>query len=210
MLYVESMDEIVDILKEAAFDEDSGHATYVSAETEITALLERVNALTDAKPNYIYFDNSSAGYYSLSLDYIEGELYYSICPALDTDDNTFYPDFGFCLVDECVPKEFERDYKKYGQFDENYEKPIRVYWGEEPENNELDEQCVKCDVDCDAPCCSKNNKISEKTKIDTDDDGRVWGFTKSWEDNNSHFTYSYHSTNEKDVLDLIKKFKLDF
>ena len=211
MLHVEDYGEIVEILKAAALETECGHAFYVGSELDITSLLEKVTAMTDAKPDYVYFNNSADGYYSLSLDCEDGELYFSIYPAFDEKHKEFYSDYGLCLVDEEVPDQYEKDYKKYSRFGKNYESPVRICWGEEEsEDNEFDEQCAKCEANCDAPCCSKNNEISEKTKVDTDDNGRVWGFTKSWKDDNSHFTYSYHSTNEKDVLDLIKKFKIDF
>lgn len=217
MLYLESFGELVELLKEGALDESCHHASYVSTAEDITALLSEVNRFTNMIPDYIDFTNfDGCEYYNLSFDYEDGEFRYSISPALDEETDEFYPDYGLCLVDECVPSYFEEEYKEYGQFNDNYESPIRVCWGEEPEEDyEDDPDCEKCTYKCDAPCCKKNEpktssspKVEEKTKVDTDDNGKVWGFTKSWKDNNSHFTYSYHSIDEDDVLELMKKFNI--
>lgn len=219
MLYLESFEELIEVLKEGVLDEDCYHASYISDANGITALLSEINRTTNIIPDYIDFTNfGGCKYYNFSLDYVDGELIYSISPAWDEENKKFYSDYGLCLIDdECVPPYFEEEYKKYGQFNEHYESPIRVIWGEEPEEDfELDIDCKKCTYDCDAPCCKKNetkispsSKVEEKTKIDTDDKGKVYGFTKTWKDNNSFFTYSYHSSNEKDVIDLIKKFRID-
>lgn len=207
MLYIKSFDELLDILREGAFEEDCSHACYIADTEKISSLLESINKLTKAVPEFIDFNNfigEGCPFYNLSLDYDEGDLRYSITPAID-EDGGFYTDFGLCLVDECVPKSFEKDYK-FGEFDRDYQSPIRINWGEEP-SEDNDDDCKKCTYDCKAPCCKKNN-TEEKTKIDTDDEGNVCGFTKSWKDNNSYFTYSYHSTDENDVLDLMKKFNI--
>ena len=211
MLYVRDFYEIAELLKEAALNEDCCHASYVSNVDDIMMLLSEINSLTDATPEYLNINSSddNCEYYSLSLDYYDDELTYSIAPAIDMETEEFYPDYGLCLVDECIPDNFEHDYKAYGQYGKNYQSPIRVYWGEEPQSENEDEDCKKCTYDCDAPCCKKNNQTEEKTKVDTDDEGKVCGFTKTWKDGNSFFTYSFHSSNEKDVIDLIKKFKID-
>ena len=208
MLYIDSFIELVDILKEGAFEEDCKHASYVSNADDITALLEEINEHTKAKPEFVDFNNlrgEGYDYYTLSFDYEDGELRYSITPALD-EDGKFYSDFGLCLVDECVPENFEDDYREDCDFIRGYESPIRIYWGEEPKD---EDDCEKCTYNCDAPCCTKTN-TEEKTKVDTDDKGKVRGFTKTWKDKNSYFTYSYHNTDENDVLDLMKRFKIDF
>lgn len=213
MLYLESFDKLLDVLKVAASEEDCKHASYISNTNDIAMLMETINKNTNAIPEFINFNNfigEECNYYSLSLDYGEGELKYSITPAID-EKGKFYPDFGLCLVDECVPDAFETDYKRGYSFNENYESPIRIYWGEEPEeDDEDDEDCKRCTVNCDASCCKKNEigEAEEKTRIDTDDKGRVQGFTKSWKDKNSFFKYSYYSTNEEDVLDFMRKFRI--
>ena len=53
----------------------------------------------------------------------------------------------------------------------------------------------------------KEIRLKRKQKY-TDDEGKVMGFTKSWKDKNSSFTYSFHSTDEDDVLELMKKFQI--
>ena len=214
MLYLESFDELLGVLKTAAYEEDCKHASYVSSTDDITMLLEVVNKNTNAIPEFINFNNlmgEGCEYYTFSFDYDEDEeLSYSITPSVD-ENGRFFPDFGFCLIDECVPKDFERDYKKGSLFDD-YEKPIRVYWGEEPkEDDKIDTDCKKCTYDCNAPCCSKNkmNEAEEKIQIDTDDNGKVRGFSKSWKDKNSFFKYSYYSTKEDDILNQMKKLNIN-
>lgn len=213
MLYLKSFDELLGILKVAAYEEDCKHASYVSSADNITMLLEVVNENTNAIPEFINFNNfieEGSKYYTFSFDYDEDDvLSYSITPSID-ENGIFFPDFGFCLVDECVSKDFEADYKKGSRFDD-YEKPIRVYWGEEPEeDDEEDTDCKKCTYDCDAPCCKKNkvSKAEEKIQVNTDDNGKVQGFSKSWKDNNSFFKYSYYSTEENDVLDQMRRLKI--
>jgi len=216
MLYLESFSELIEVLREGTLDEDCHHASYISNANDIMALLSEVNRYTNIIPDYIDFTNfDGCEYYNFSFDYEDGEFRYSISPAIDEETDEFYPDYGLCLVDECVPSSFEKDYKEYGQYNKNYESPVRVCWGEEPEEepikeNRKDSDCNKCTYNCDAPCCEKNKtKVELKTKIDTDDNGKVWGFTKSWKDNNSHFLYSYHSTDEEDVLNIMKRFDID-
>ena len=210
MLYIDSFDELVDILKECAFEEECGHAFYIADAEKITLLLNSLTKLTNAKLEFIDFNNflgEGCEYYNLSLDYDEGDLRYSVSPAVD-EDGDLYPDYGLCLVDECVYEDFEEDYKAISIYNEDFESPIRVCWGEEPEEDEEeDKDCKKCTYNCDAPCCNKNN-VEEKTKIDTDNKGKVCGFTKSWSDKNSFFIYSFRSSNEDDVLDLMKHFKI--
>ena len=210
MLYIDTFDELVAILKECALEEDCGHAFYLADAEKITSLLEKVNNLTNAKPEFIDFNNflgEGCEYYTLALDYFDGDLKYSISPALD-EDGDLYSDYGLCLVDEDVYEDFEEEYKTINRHNHDYESPIRIGWGEEPaEESDEDVDCDKCTYNCDAPCCKRNN-TEEKTKIDTDDNGKVCGFTKTWKDKNSYFTYSYHSSKEDDVLDLMKRFKI--
>ena len=211
MLYLKSFDELLGILKVAASEEDCKHASYVSSVDDITALLEVVNKKTDAVPEFVNFNNfidEGCEYYTFSFDYDkDNELSYSITPAIDKNGK-FYPDFGLCLVDECVSENFEADYKKGNRFNDNYEKPIRIHWGEEPEE---DIDCKKCTYNYTAPCCTKNKKgdAEEKVQIDTNNSGKVQGFTKTWKDKNSFFKYSYYSTDEDSVLDLMRKLKID-
>lgn len=211
MLCLERFDELVELLLTGVKDEMCGHVSYIADAYNISQLLSAVNKNTDAIPHYIDFNNfDGCEYYSFSFDYDDNELTYSIAPALDEESDEFYPDYGLCLVDECVPKSFEDDYKKFGKFNNYYESPVRICWEKELEENfEDDADCVKCTYDCDAPCYTKNNKAEVKTKVDTDDNGKVQGFTKSWKDKNSSFTYSYYSSDEDDVLELMKKFKID-
>ena len=197
MLYLKTFQELVDILKEGAFEEECGHSSYISNANDITMLLEKVNELTKAKPEFIDFNNfygEGHDYYSFSFDYEDGELRYSISPATD-EDGEFYSDFGLCLVDECVPDNFEEEYREDSDFIKDFESPIRICWGEEPKEEKTF-------------CCEKVGNTEVKTKVDTNDNGKVMGFTKSWKDSNSYFTYSYHSTDEDDVLKLMKEFKI--
>ena len=57
MLYIETFEELVDILKEGAFDEDTGHAFYVADAEKITLLLNSLTKLTNAKLEFIDFNN---------------------------------------------------------------------------------------------------------------------------------------------------------
>lgn len=210
MLYLDSFDELVSVLKECAFEEDSGHAVYISEPEKITQVLaSTTKLLPNARPEFINFNNflcEGCEYYTFTIDCSDGDLRYSICPTFD-EYGELYPDYGLCLVDECVYDEFEEEYKFVSRHD-YYEDPIRISWGEEPEEDDNeDEDCKKCTYKCDAPCCKKN-ETKVNTKIDTDDDGKVCGFTKSWEDDNSFFMYSYHSADEDNVLDLMKKFQI--
>ena len=202
MLHVKSYDEILEILLQNVADEGSYHAVYVSDEEDIIELLTILNASTDAVPELINFNNNDEkNYYAFELDYYEDEdkhpLTYSIWPARG-EKGTFYPNYGLCLVDANVPKNFEKDYDEYSDRDEFYIKPVRV------KKDFEDDECANCDVN---ECPNKPSiKTSEETRIDTNDNGKLTGFKKSWTKNNSHFTYSFHSTNEDDVISVMKKF----
>ena len=201
MINVKSFDEILEILLQNIADEGCGHASYVSNEEDITNLLKTVNVSTDAEAELINFDNVNDGYYVFELDYVsDGLITYSIWPAVDTE-GIFNTNYGLCLVDECVPSSFEKDYATYGSDDEDYIKPIRVHMGDEPD-------CSNCD-DTDCPNNKKSLKTSEMTRVDTNDDGTLAGFTKSWKNENSHFTYSFHSTNQEDVIEVMDRFDIN-
>ena len=165
-------------------DKYCGHSTYVSDADNVTEALRYVNLYTDAEPGLIEFDNSGNDYYMFELYYDENVLSYSICPACD-DDGVFYGNFGLCLVDNNIPDNFESDYSDNSLFDKDYVEPERVIVKDEEE-------------------------ISSDIKINTLDDGTVSGFTKTWKNKDSYFSYTYHSTNENDVLDLMKNLKFNF
>ena len=206
MLHVKSYKEILEILLQNVADEGSHHVVYVSDEEDITELLTMLNASTDAVPELINFNNNDEkNYYVLELDYYEDEgkypLTYSIWPACD-EDGIFYPNYGLCLVDVNVPKDFEKDYNKYdANRDEFYIKPLRI--SRDNKKPVINSSCVNCNNKCPDKTAIK---ASEQTRIDTDNKGKLTGFKKSWTKNNSHFTYSFHSTNEDDVIELMKRF----
>ena len=130
------------------------------------------------------------------LDYDPDDcLSYSIWPAKD-ENGTFNRNYGLCLVDKNVPKNFEKEYDEYSKDDADYIKPVRIQFTSEDE----EQSCSDKDL---------TTGISESVRVDTNDDGSISGFTKSWKDKNSYFTYSYHSTNEKDILRLMDKFKIN-
>ena len=201
MLHVKSYDEILEILLQNVADEGSHHTVYIGDEEDISELLIILNASTDAVPELINFNNNDEkNYYVLELDYYVDEdkhpLTYSVWPARD-EKGIFYPNYGLCLVDANVPKNFEKNYEEYSDHDEFFIKPVRV------KKDFEDAACVNCDVN---ECPNKPSiKTSEETRIDTNDDGRLTGFRKSWTKNNSHFTYSFHSTNEDDVINVMNK-----
>lgn len=205
MLEVNDFSEIFEILLRNVANEECGHASYVANEEYITELLKVVNISSDAEPDLINFNNNSFTEYVFELDYDEDEgLFYSIWPAVD-EHEMYYPNYGLCLVDADVSKDFEREYSRLSDHDKDYIKPIRVAIISEDDGE------VDCD-DCDAiDCPNKKNSLStsESVKIDTDDEGRVSGFTKKWKNDHSFFTYTYHSTNEDDVLDAMEKFGIN-
>ena len=180
------------ILTEEWYTNTDGE-TYLSSRVESAVFGENERISI----SYHYDHEDYIGYTEYSYDE-QGE--HRVCVS-DYDTNGTLTEY-----DEYVYDEFEKDYHIASRFNDDYETPIRICWGEEPEE-ELDEDCSKCTYKCDAPCCKKN-EVEEKTEIDTDDDGKVNGFTKSWKDKNSFFIYSYHSANEKNVLDLMEKFKI--
>ena len=204
MLHVKSYEEILEILLQNVADEGSHHVAYVSNEEDITELLTILNASTDAVPELVNFDNNGEkNYFVLELDYNEDDKYsltYSIWPARD-EKGIFYPNYGLCLVDANVPEKFEKDYNRYADRDEFYIGPLRI--SRDNKKPIVNSSCVNCNN----KCSDKTSiKTSEQTRIDTDNKGKLTGFKKSWTKNNSHFTYSFHSTNEDNVVELMKRF----
>ena len=194
MIKVDTYSEILEILLRNVGDETCGHVSFVSDADTITDLLREVNLFTNAEPDLINFDNSGDDFYVFEFDYydVDNYLSYSIWPAQD-EDGIFNTNYGLCLVDKVVPKNFEKDYAEYGAKDKDYIKPIRVSFSfKDTEDKSKEEK---------KPILNS----AESTKIDKNDDGSVSGFTKSWKNNNSHFTYSFHSTDEKSVLELMEK-----
>ena len=186
MLIIKDACDIYKKLIDYALDKKyCGHSTYVSNADNITDALRYINLYTDAEPGLIEFDNSGNDYYMFELYYDEDILSYSICPACDSD-GVFYGNYGLCLIDYNIPDNFESDYSENSAFDNDYVEPVRVK--------------IKKD----------EKEITSDLKIDTLDDGTVSGFTKTWKNNNSYFSYTYHSTNEDDVLSLMKDLKFDF
>ena len=192
MMNVESYNEILEILLDNVTSEDCGHACYVSNEEDITKFLSVVNMCTDATPELINFNNANSNEYVFEFDYdVEIGLSYSIWPAAD-EDGTYFSNYGLCLVDKSISEDFEDDYNtELSIHDEDYIHPIRIKIGEDEKETPKKETGISS---------------SESTRIDTNDDGTISGFTKKWENDHSFFTYTYHSTNEDDVLDVMERF----
>ena len=201
MMRIDDLDEFVSILINEVTKSECGHVSYVANEGHITKLLAAINMYSDITPELINFNNNDPGEYVFELDCDE-DITYSIWPAAG-EDGIYYPNYGLCFVSKNISNKFENDYDKYADHDDYYIKPIRVYILEDE-----DEDCDNCDV---SDCPNRNNNLSssESVRIDTDDNGNISGFTKKWTNDHSFFSYTYHSTNEDDVLDVMNKFGIN-
>lgn len=206
MLNVNGFDEILEILLQTIANERCGHASYVGNQDKISVLMGVVNITTDAEPDLINFNNNEECDYVFELDLVDNYFTYSIWPAAD-ENGKYFPNYGLCLVDKDVSKRFEKDYEEFAEHDSDYIKPIRISIDMDIDKNH---ECNNCKSN---NCPNKQKKIQKEApsvastvRIDTNDDGTLSGFTKRWQDNNSFFSYTYHSANEKDVLKAMDKF----
>lgn len=205
MLNVSGFDELLEILLQTITDINSGHVSYVADQNKISILLGVVNITTDAEPDLINFNNNEDCEYVFELDLVDDYFTYSIWPAAD-EKGKYYPNYGLCLVDKEVSKKFEKDYEEFAEHDIDYIVPIRISVDLEIENTN---ECANCKS---KDCPNKNKTVTNTTptvantvRIHSDDDGNITGFTKRWQDDNSFFSYTYHSSNKNDVLKAMDK-----
>ncbi len=77
---------------------------------------------------------------------------------------------------------------------------------------DLDDE--ECDGSCECCQCSGNDNHEEIIRVATDDNGKLRGFEKSWsthEDGlNYHSTYSFYSSNEDMLKDMLSNFNIKY
>ena len=100
MINVCCMYGMFDILTD--FDEDSISRSFVGNETEIMELLNVCNECSNIVPDIIQFDSEEENYYVFSLDNIDGNIYYSILPAINEKNGKFYGCNGDLFVSTTV------------------------------------------------------------------------------------------------------------
>ena len=183
MINVKDYYDIYKLLMKNVMNEEYKHSSYVSNGDDITNVLRFVNIYTSAEPDLIEFDNYDKRYYVLELYNEDDKISYSICPACD-ENESFYTNYGLCLVDEKVPDNFEVDYNEYGSHDKSYIEPVRVSM------KKIDE--------------------SVKVHIDRKKDGSIFGFTKVFNDGNTYYSYSYHNLDEDAVLDVMNDLNIKY
>lgn len=178
MMNVCCMYGMFDILTD--FDEDSISRSFVGNETEIMELLNVCNECSNIVPDIIQFDSEEENYYVFSLDNIDGNIYYSILPAINEKNGKFYGCNGDLFVSTTVPKEFERDVKSYEYIDAD--SITRVSFEEEIENDSAEDD--NCSI------------YTEKSDH---------GITQSWCDGNSYYSRSYYSSDAKNLETITKE-----
>jgi hypothetical protein len=88
-----------------------------------------------------------------------------------------------------------------------------------------DESDCECDGNCECCSCNQDKNISEQkknlddaheeiTRVATDDNGKLRGFEKSWETHEDglhyHSTYSFFSSNEDMLKNMMKNFSIKY
>lgn len=76
---------------------------------------------------------------------------------------------------------------------------------------DLDDEC-ECNGKCE--CCNCNDDHEVITRVATDEDGKLRGFEKSWEthEDGLHYktTYSFYSSNQNMLKDMLDNFDIKF
>ena len=87
------------------------------------------------------------------------------------------------------------------------------------ETDEVYEVGYDTEDDCDCiggceHCCDNTDNCEVITRVATDDDGKLRGFEKSWETHEDglhyHSTYSFYSSDEKILKDMLDNFKIKY
>lgn len=190
MIYVSDLEEVMDIMLDAIEDEDS--VNFVADQDVVRTLMQIFCFNTDITPDLIQFDSEEDDYYYFSLDRSdEEEITFSIYNAIG-EDGEFIGMAGLLLVDEDVPEEFEEEVSEW-----NIGNPIRVVFESEDDED--------CDGDCD------NCPHEDGLTVLTDDDDNIHGFHKEWKNEEdgvkSYYFFSFHSSDEDTVLDMLRKFR---
>lgn len=72
----------------------------------------------------------------------------------------------------------------------------------------------ECDGDCENCHLGEPDRHEVITRVTTDDDGRLRGFEKSWKTKEDgmtyHSTYSFYSSNQKMLKDMLDNFKIKY
>lgn len=178
MINICCMYEMFDILTD--FNKKSISRSFVGDETEVLELLGVCNECSEICPDIIQFNSEEEDYFVFSLDNIDGNIYYSILPAINEKTGKFYGCNGDLFVSTTVPTEFERDVKSYEYID--VDSITRVSFEEETEKNSAEDD--NCGI------------YTEKSDH---------GITQSWCDGNSYYSRSYYSSDAKNLESIAKE-----
>lgn len=193
MLKIDSYEELLNIMIEDAIEE--GTVSFITDTNGICEMLDLISETT-LKPDMINFNNSCDNYYYICFDCDDDNemITYSICEGCNNDH--FFGMQGVVYTDSCIPKKYYEDVKsnKYIKDD-----PIKVEF--------LDD----CDGDCENCSIADSN---ETTRIDADEDtGKILGFNKNWIESGNgirhSYSFSFHSSNEGSVKEMMKKFGIE-
>lgn len=173
--YLDSYEDIFDIMAEDLIEGYEECVNYVSDEEGIRELMRIISANTVIVPDLIDFNSEKHDYYYLSINYSEDDyVNYSIVKALD-DNGEFYGLLGKIYVDSSIPSKFEDDLSNKPHIKN---KPSRVYFNH------------NCYNDFDY------NTLKDSLKIKNDK------FSSYWEDDDEGHYISFYSTND-DFLNKI-------
>lgn len=190
-MYVENLDEVLSFMIESLNDYEEVH--YVADANTTILLLGEIATSTDFIPESITFDSDSEDMYyytTLSKDE-EGNVSYLVYEAID-EYNEFYGMLGLILVDEDIPECFEKDVINISHITNS---PVRVHFGSD------------CDGHCD--CCEYNKSDDRNVEIDLDEEtDQLLGFNIDWNEYGNSYSFSYHSSDEDAVLDMMEMFNI--
>ena len=142
----------------------------------------------------------------VELDWYEKEYYVSLnkdmelwcCKAYDYDHECYlFDETDIVLIaDDCNSKIIERI---------DYDKIIEIgYEDDEPE----------CDGDCENCKIGEPDRHEVITRVAKDESGKLRGFEKSWETKEDgmtyHSTYSFYSSNQEMLKDMLENFKIKY
>ena len=177
---------------------EEGTVSFITNSEGIHEMLDIISETT-IKPDMINFNSSSDSYYYICLDYDDDDemITYSICEACESGH--FFGMQGTVYSDYCVPEKYYEDVKNNKYIKKS---PIRITF---------DSEC-DCDGDCENCCYLDNSK--EETRIDADENtGKILGFNKSWDESEEgirhSYSFSFHSSDEKSVKEMMKRFGIE-
>lgn len=200
---IDDLSEIAYMMYNAIIEDDFEDVMFVGMYDDAIAVLKTLSQFDET--NLYYIDIAPEGFNKYNKEYfitLKDNMDIWCEKGYDIDNNCYLIDSTECLfiADDCnstILKTIECDKNNIYEVGYNLE--------EECEGN-----CEECHCDEEM----NDNRHEAITRVATDEDGKLRGFEKSWETHEDglhyHSTYSFYSSNEDMLKDMLSNFNIEF